>query len=147
MRKEYKDLSDKQRLNYIKRNIVITSWMIIPLVVGAIILVGLTDQLESYGDYDFKEDIESKYPNNGTHTIMALPNEVEELTEAEKITARNIPILLSLLMVILIGGVFGCMYVGADIGTYISNKLGWYTDFELDRAKERVVQIEETLKK
>ena len=88
MRKEYKDLSDKQRLNYIKRNIVITSWMIIPLVVGAIILVGLTDQLESYGDYDFKEDIESKYPNNGTHTIMALPNEVEELTEAEKITGK-----------------------------------------------------------
>ena len=55
-------------------------------------------------------------------------------------------VFIGLIFVIMVGsGFIGITWLGYDLGEWIVNKLGWYTDFELDRAEKKVKEIKEAL--
>ncbi len=139
MRKEYGDLSPSQKLNYIKSNAVITVCMITPLILGGIVIIMLADSLEMYDESD-----NMNYTNNGTHMVLASP--IQESTELEEVTDNNIEIITSIILFLVLGGMFGTMYIGGLLGDYITMKCNWYTDFDLERTKKKLAKIEEALK-
>ena len=127
MIKEYSDLSDKQKIIYIKRSVIEGICLVLPLIVWFSLFFIVASTMIQSGT------------QNGLQTNST------QITDKE-IKSSSIDGSGILLAIGGFGSIVGLMFFGSHIGYRLSDKLGLYTDFELEAAERRLKEIQEKLK-
>jgi hypothetical protein len=129
--REYSDLSDKQKIVYIKRGVVMGIGFLIPLMITVGIFASV---LNSYAP-----EQEPDYTNIPTINATALEQDAESLNEDD---VRVIG-----LMFLFLGAIYGVSHVGMELGYYFADKLNLYTDFNLDGAEKHYNKVKNAVEK
>ena len=121
--REYSDLSDIQKIVYIKRGIVICISNIIPLMILTGVFLSVVNSYQ-------QEQEESTIPVSNATT---LEQDNESLDEDD--------IRLISLLFLFLGALYGIGSIGSQLGWYFADKLNLYTDFNLDEVEKHYHKV------
>jgi len=129
--REYSDLSPKQKIVYIKRGVVLSISMGIPLF---LMIVGFASVLNSY-----QPEQEIDYTDIPTINATALEQDIE--------TPDKLEMQVLGLTFLFAGAFYSVVIIGGEIGWYFTEKLNLYTAINLDSAEKRYNKIKDAIEK
>ena len=130
MRKEYSDLPPEQKLVYIKRQTLVVLFGLIPALVALIILASWVTA--------FAPAIEEQ---NHTTNSTKLQLKVEHDDTLLRVFILGLFAITTLIVA------FGLIGFGTAFGNTLADRFKWYTDIELDDAKQYYEKIQKEFNK
>lgn len=137
MRKDYSDLSDKQKVLYIKRAVVAGIIAVIPLAVMFGIFSVLAVNLTSNYDEISPETFE----------LIINATSLEDATKYSEAHTQSIEAMTYLVVFMILSAIMGWVVISMDVAIWVADSLGYVTDLNLESAERRVAKIKEALEK